>query len=130
MLNQSRKGKPRPSFLGRLTRAAVLMVILPIAVLSACTTVHIRSMEDVKELAGTWQGTGYVTDSSFLFMTLVIGEDGSYELTGSVTSKGKIKVERNHFKVGPFNLWAYDQGKSRILQGHGNAAQVAFSRRR
>lgn len=126
---QYRKIKSRSSFFGRLTHAAVLMTILPIA-LSACTTVHMHSMEDVKELAGTWQGTGYVTDNSFLFATLVIGEDGSYELTGSVTSKGVVKIERNHIKIGPFNLWVYDQGKTQILRGHGDAAQLAFSRRR
>lgn len=130
MRTESRNGKAKFSFLGRLTRAAVLIMILPIAALSACATVQMRSMEDVKGLAGTWQGNGYVTDNSFLFMTLVIQQNGSYELTGSVDAKGAIKIEGNHVEIGPFSLWAYDSGKTRILYGVGNAARVAFSRRR
>lgn len=129
MRRQSTKRKPRSSFLGRLTRAAVLITILPIAALSACATMEMRSMEDVKGLAGTWQGNGYVTDNNFLFMTLVIQENGSYELTGSVESKGMIKIEGNHVEIGPFSLWAYGTGGSRMLQGMGNGARVAFSRR-
>lgn len=64
-------------------------------------------------------------------MTLVIHEDGSYEMTGSVTSKGTIKIAGNHIVCGPFDLWIYDYGKSRVLQGPGYSTQgVAFSRRR
>ncbi len=63
-------------------------------------------------------------------MTLVIQENGSYELTGSVDSKGTVKIQGNHVEIGPFSLWACDSGKSRILYGVGERARVAFSRRR
>ena len=118
------KEKPRPTFTGRLVRATVLVIVLPIAALSACAPVDVRSTEDVRGLAGTWRGTGYVTNHSFLFMTLVIHEDGAYELTGSVTSKGVIKIQQNYVKCGPFDLWVYGSGQKRTLRGHGNAAQV------
>lgn len=84
-------------------------------------------------LAGTWDGSGYLSGSppAFLFMTLVIREDSSCELTGSITSKGPVKITGNHIVCEPFDLWVYDYGKKRrVLQGPGYGTQVAFGRRR
>jgi hypothetical protein len=61
-------------------------------------------------------------------MTLVIQEDGSYELTGSVNSKGTIEIAPNgkYVNAGPFDLWIYRTGKHEVLEGDGNGAKVAF----
>jgi hypothetical protein len=100
---------------------------LSFAAVYGCTSVAMRSPENVKALAGTWEGNGH-TGSDFISMTLVIQDDGSYQLTGSVNAKGTIKVVDNRLACGPFMLWVYDSGNSRFLQGIGNGARVSFSR--
>jgi hypothetical protein len=130
MRYQSRNEKCKSPFLARFTHATVLMIVLPLAGLSACATPEKATMKNVEALAGTWKGNGFVTDADFLFMTLVIHEDGTYELSGSVTSKGKIKREGNYVEIGPFDLWiSDDRNGRRVLHGVGDDAEVAFTRR-
>lgn len=124
--------RPETLFTKRLVRAAIIGILLPVVALSACTSVSVRSAEDVKALAGTYQASGVLSccPPSYLFETLVIHEDGSYELSGKVNDKGTIKAEGDQIKIGPFDLWVYDQGKHRVLQGTGLGTQVTFGRKR
>lgn len=91
-----------------------------------------RSAEDVKVLAGTWQASTLTggTHPRFLSITLLIREDSSYTLTGSVSAEGVIKAEGKYITCGPFNLWVYERRKGRVLRGNGLGLQVAFQRRR
>ena len=124
--------KPGMLFSKPFVRAAIVGIFLPVVALSACTSLKVSSTEDVKALAGTYQASGVLSccPPSFLFETLVIHEDGSYELSGHVNEKGTIKAEGGHIKIGPFDLSVYDQGKHRVLQGNGLGTQVTFGRKR
>jgi hypothetical protein len=116
----------------RTVRPTLIGILVPIFALSACVSATVRSTEDVKALAGTYQGSGVLSccPPAFLSTNLVVHEDGSYEMTGAITAKGIIKAEGNHIKCGPFNLWVYDYGKQHVLQGAGLGTQAAFSQRR
>lgn len=124
--------KPGMLFSKRLVRAAIIGISLPVVALSACTSLKVSSTEDVKALAGTYQASGVLSccPPSFLFETLVIHEDGSYELSGKVNDKGTVKAEGDRIQIGPFDLSVYDQGKHRVLQGSGLGTQVTFGRQR
>jgi hypothetical protein len=128
--SQPREEKRRPARTRCLIHAAAIGILLPIVALSA--PVEMRSAEDVKTLAGTWHASTLTggTHPRFLSMTLVIHEDSSYTLTGSVSAEGVIKAEGKYIKCGPFNLWVYDRRKGRVLQGNGRGLEVAFQRRR
>ena len=128
--SESREEKPRPARTRRLIPAAVIGMLLPIVALSA--PLEMRSAEDVKALAGTWQASTITGGEPprVLFITLEIREDSSYTLTGSVSAEGVIKAEGKYIKCGPFNLWVYDRRKGRVLRGNGLGLQVAFQRRR
>lgn len=94
--------------------------------------VEIRSAEDAKALAGTWHASAITPGNQprFLSMTLVIKEDSSYTLTGSVSAEGVIKAEGKYITCGPFNLWVYERRKGRVLQGNGLGLEVVFQQRR
>ena len=124
--------KPETLFTKHLVRGAITGVLLAVVVLSACTSVSMRSPQDVKSLAGTYHGSAVASccPPSFLFETLVIHEDGSYELSGRVNDKGTIKTEGNYIKVGPFTLWVHERGKQPVLQGTGLGTPITFGRQR
>jgi hypothetical protein len=138
MKTESSKSKRRSTLAKRLAYGAAVAMLLPVVALASLEwkPVNMVSQPDVKALAGTWGASYYPLAGPGLFehTTLVIHKDGTYQLSGSVHSKGTIEISKNgrYIKAGPFDLWIYRTGKSlkdEVLEGDGNNGnQVAFGR--
>jgi hypothetical protein len=137
MKTSSRKDRSRSTRARRFAYAAAFGMLLPVVALASLEwkPVNMVSQPDVKALAGTWGSSSYPLAGPGLFehTILVIHKNGTYQLSGSVHSKGTIEISKNgrYIKAGPFDLWIYRTGKApkdQVLEGDGNGHEVAFGR--
>jgi hypothetical protein len=71
----------------------------------AATSVAPVSSEEAKELAGAWQGW-LVTERSFALFTLVINDDGTFEVTGQWTrAHGVLLVADGTLRFDATGVW-------------------------
>ena len=99
-----------------------IIVILLAAALAGCASAPTAvSMEDVKTLAGKWQGW-LVTDRGFHLINFDIREDGSFEVSGQwVRATGLLAVTAGTLRFDGTGAWRGTlmperRGEGRILR--------------
>ena len=89
-------------------RVGVLLLFLGLvgcASVPTPTTLAPVPAEEVKELAGAWQGW-LVTERSFALFTLVIKDDGTFEVTGQWTkARGVLLVADGTLRFDGTGAW-------------------------